>query len=109
MAVAALALQLALSFGHDHFFVACSSHCGTAVASTIAKVNKISAEEPADSNGDYCAACASIQLADNTLPQTPYQLPSSFVGQTIEHAGYVAVPVSSSRHTLFQSRPPPLR
>lgn len=66
LAITALALQLALSFGHVHFFEACSSHCGTAVTGTIAKANKVPAQEPADSNNEYCAVCASIQLADST-------------------------------------------
>jgi hypothetical protein len=78
LAITALALQLALSFGHVHFFEACSSHCGTAVTGTIAKANKVPAQEPADSNNEYCAVCASIQLADGTHPQAPYHLPSSF-------------------------------
>jgi hypothetical protein len=107
LALTALTLQPALSFGHVHFFGVCNSHCGTAVTGTIAKVSKIPAQEPADSNNGYCAVCASIQLADNSLPQAPYRLSSSFVDQTIEHAGYVAVLVSTSRRTLFQSRAPP--
>ena len=55
LALTALALQLALAFGHVHFFGACSSYCVTAVSVTIAKVSKIPAQEPADSNNGYCA------------------------------------------------------
>ena len=108
LALTALAFQLALSSGHVHFFGACSSHCGTAGTVTIAKVSKIPAREPADSNNGYCAVCASIQLADATHPQAPYHLPSSFVNRTIERAGDVAGLISNSRRTPFQSRAPPL-
>ena len=108
LALTALALQLALSFGHVHFFGACSSHCGTAVTVTIAKASKIPAQEPADSNNEYCAVCASIQLADATHPQARYHLPSTFLNRTIKHAGDVAGLISTSRRTPFQSRAPPL-
>ena len=108
LALTALALQLGLSFGHMHIFGACNSRCGTAVTGPIAKVSKIPVQAPADANNEYCVVCASIQLADSTLPQAPYQLPSAFVERTIEHGGYVGALITTSRRILFQSRAPPL-
>jgi hypothetical protein len=108
LALTALALQLGLSFGHVHIFGAYNSRYGTAVADTIAKVSKIPAQAPADTNNEYCVVCASIQLADNIIPQAPYQLPSAFVERTIEHGDYVGVLITTSRRILFQSRAPPL-
>jgi hypothetical protein len=108
LALTALVLHLALSFGHVHFFGRCSSHCGTTVTEGIAGVSKIPAQEPTDSKSEYCAVCASIQLAYGSLPQPSFQLPSFFLNRTIKPAGYVAVLISTPRGTLFQSRAPPL-
>jgi hypothetical protein len=108
LALTALALQLALSFGHVHFLERCSSHCGSTVISAIAKVSKIPSPEPVDSKHEYCAVCASIQLADGSLPLPLFQSPSFSLNQTIEHPNYVAALISTSRRSLFQSRAPPL-
>ena len=97
LALTALALQLALSFGHAHLFQANSYHSNAAVTGTIAKFGKIPAQEPADSNGEYSGVCAFIQFADGSLAQALFQLPHSFVDRTTGYAGYVAVLISTCR------------
>jgi hypothetical protein len=91
LALTALTLQLALSFGHVHFSGRCNSPCGTMVTGGIAKLSKIPGEEPTDSKSEYCAVCASIQLAHGSLPQPLFHLPSFFLNRTIEPAAYVAI------------------
>src|SRR5215813_8365650 len=110
-ALMALTLQLALSFGHVHFNGAANSHCGTAITGTIAnvaQVSKIPPPVPADSTGEYCTICASIQLADGCLAQALFQLPSFILDRTTEPAGYDSILISTPRRILFQSRAPPL-
>jgi hypothetical protein len=107
LALAALALQLTLSSAHVHLTILHGAAYGTAITGATVKTHKLPTPEPADSS-DYCAVCASIQLAASTLlPQNP-ELPKLFEFRTIQLAGDVALPILGPRRTAFQSRAPPL-
>jgi hypothetical protein len=107
LALTALALQLMLSSAHVHLTILHSAEYRTAITGTTVKTYKLPTPEPADSS-DYCAVCASIQLAASTvLPQVP-QLPKHFEFGTIQVGGNVALAIVSPRRTAFQSRAPPL-
>ena len=108
LALAALALQLVLSFAHVHLSGVYGLHLGTAVSAASATIDKLPTPEPANSASDYCVICASIQLAASSLLPKALQLPSSFVVRTIEHVSQVALAISVTRQILFQPRAPPL-
>jgi hypothetical protein len=106
-ALAALALQLVLSFAHVHLSGVYGLHLGTAVSAASATIDNLLTPEPADSASDYCVICASLQLAASSLLPKALQ-PRSFVVRTIEHVSQVALAISVTRRILFQSRAPPL-
>jgi len=108
LGLAALALQLVLSFGHVHLDGVHRVHDGTALAGSSAQTPQLPAQQPANDGDDYCAVCATIYLAANSfLPQAP-QLPVPFVSRPIEHFYRLAVDFIAPRRASFQSRAPPL-
>jgi len=110
LALAALALQIALSFGHVHLdglvspaYAAATSHNAVVAQSS----QQVPAQNPSDDDDGYCAICASIFLVSSSFVSEPPQLPVPDAFQRIE-------PSFSSAHGLilplrfaFQSRAPP--
>src|SRR5579863_7814626 len=112
LALAALALQLALSFGHVHLDGVHSASALFAIAGPAGAAapgsQSLPAQHPGDGSDEYCAICATLYLAANSfLPQAP-QLPVPFVCQTIKHVDRAAVASVWPRRTPFQPRAPPL-
>ncbi len=109
LALAALALQLVMSFGHVHLDGVHHTYPTLALSRSGAQASQLPAPQPGnDADDDYCAICATIFLAANSfLPPTP-QLPVPSVSQTIERFDRVPVVFIASRRALFQSRAPPL-
>ncbi|MGO9682867.1 MAG: DUF2946 domain-containing protein [Beijerinckiaceae bacterium] len=109
LALAALALQLVLSFGHVHLDGVHHTYPAFAVSGWEAQASQPPAPHPGtDGDDDYCAICATIFLAANSfLPPAP-QLPVPFVSRPIEHFARVAVDFIVPRRAQFQSRAPPL-
>jgi hypothetical protein len=108
LALAALALQLVLSFGHVHLDGVRRAAPAPTVAGASVHTLQIPAHEPGDDGDDYCAICASIYLAANSfVPQAP-QLPVPFASQAIEHFDRDAIVFITPRRAPFQSRAPPL-
>ncbi len=108
LALAALALQLVLTFGHVHLD-GVHRLPPAALAGAAAQVSQ-SAPVPhpgADADG-YCAICATIYLAATTFLPQPPQLPPPFVARSIAHFDQGAIGFIAPRRTLFQSRAPPL-
>ena len=106
LALAALVLQILLSFGHVHLHGAARG----ATTHSIALVDRNSqrpAPIPADTD-DYCAICASIFLASSAFAPAPPQLlvPADF--QRIEHCFKAASSCMESLRLAFRSRAPPL-
>jgi len=107
LALFALTLQLALSFGHVHFDRFASGLVTAADAKAPAS-QPSPQQHPASDADDYCAICATIHLASSSfLPDAP-QLPVPLVSQPIEHFDYVAFVFIAPQRTAFQSRAPPL-
>ena len=109
LALAALALQLVLSFGHVHLDGVHRAHPALALSGLAAQASQLPAPHPGnDADDDYCAICATIYLAANSfLPPAP-QLPVPSVSQTVERFDRVPVVFIASRRAPFQSRAPPL-
>jgi len=104
LALAALALQLAVSFGHVH---AHGVHRGEAVGA-VSRVQAPPAAPSLPDDDDYCAICASIYLTTNSfVPHAP-QLPAPPASSTVVPAERTAAVCIASRRAPFQSRAPPL-
>jgi DUF2946 family protein len=109
LGLAAMALQLVLSFGHVHLdkFAPGSTHA--AIAGTKAPASPPSpAQHPENDGDDHCAICAVIHLASSSfLPAAP-RLLVPFASQTIEHSSQAVFIFVAAQRTAFQSRAPPL-
>ena len=105
LALAALALQIVVSFGHVHLDRV--ARASVAVAGAPGSPG-LPDQQPGNEADDYCAICATIYLAANSfVPQAP-QLVVPFAAQTIEHVDRVAAVFIVPRRAPFQSRAPPL-
>ena len=106
LALFALAVQIALSFGHIHLG---NVQHASAIASTGGQPSgSTPTQHPVGDADDYCAICATIHLATtSSLPQAP-QLLLPFAVRRIEHSNCVAATFFSARRAPFQSRAPPL-
>jgi hypothetical protein len=106
LAIAAMALQLVLSFGHVHVQgIGHNSPTVTASAQDGAATPDPTQNKP-DSD-DYCAICASISLLSGSVVAVPPQLPLPVLFYTIEQADRVVIGIIAPRRALFQSRAPP--
>jgi hypothetical protein len=121
LALFALAVQFALSFGHFHATAAQAApamqagltqadlaYIGTAAATEAAKKQQPSTPDTDQQPADACAICAVIALANNLLFAAP---PLLLLPQAVEllylstDAEFVHL---SSVHPAFQSRAPPI-
>ena len=109
LALAALVLQIVLTFGHVHLH-GVAQNAPAAITHPAALANKNSqtpAPIPID-NDDYCAICASILLASSAFAATPPQLLVPVNFQRVEHLFNVARPLTEPPRLAFRSRAPPV-
>jgi hypothetical protein len=108
LALFALALQIALSFGHVH--PGDFRHAGSALAAAAGTSSAPSApaHHPVNDADDYCAVCATIHLAATSLLPQTLPLPVPFAARAVEHVNYTAATFFPTRRAPFQSRAPPL-
>jgi hypothetical protein len=112
LALLALAIQFALSFGHFHGIA--TAQAATAVQSIAAAPDTASRQPPASGHdsdqhpNDGCAICAVIALANATLSATP---PLLLLPQAVEFFYRVTeaefVHLNPAR-VVFQPRAPPI-
>ena len=107
VALAALALQLVVSFGHVHLDGIGGTGHGPAVTGLSTHVSRLPASQPGHDGDDYCPICASIYLVSSSFVPQPPPLPVPFASHAIEHFDRVAVVFIVPRRTPFQSRAPP--
>jgi hypothetical protein len=108
LALAALGLQIVVSFGHVHLDRVVRAAPATAASKSILPPSRQApAQNPVDDADGYCAICASIYLVSATFIPQPPQLtvPRSF--ESIEHIFRAAVAGVEPRHVAFRSRAPP--
>ena len=114
LGLAALVLQIVLSFGHIHVG---NVHVGGAAwaSGAVAKVlhlkaaparQELPAQHPSDDD-DYCAICASIFLASTSLAAQPPQLPVPLGFERIALTFALEQGAIVSRPVFFRSRAPP--
>jgi DUF2946 family protein len=106
LAIAAMALQLVLSFGHVHVQgIGHNSPIVTASAQDGAATPDPTQNKP--DNDDYCAICASISLLSGSVVAVPPHLPLPVLSYAVEHADRVVSVIIAPRRAPFQSRAPP--
>jgi hypothetical protein len=106
LALMALALQFALTFGHVHLDKVYRPHMATAGASVQSQ--QLPQQNRGGDGDEYCAVCATIYLAANSFVSHAPLLPAPPVSQAIRHIHRVTAIAVVPRRTPFQSRAPPL-
>jgi Protein of unknown function (DUF2946) len=109
LALAAMALQLVLSFGHIHLKkLASDSVIPSATTSKAPSSQQNPTQHPANEADNFCAICATIHLTSSSfLPDAPL-LPVPHACRTIEHFSHFTFVFISPQRAAFQSRAPPL-
>jgi hypothetical protein len=108
LALAALALQTVVSFGHVHLDGVHSAYPAAVIAAFKSQTQPLPGPQPDGGDNDYCAVCAAIYLAANSFVPRPPPLPVRFVSRPIAHFDHAAIGFVAPQRTPFQSRAPPL-
>jgi len=108
LALIALTLQIALTFGHVHLRgLAGTSHAAIAAQVKLAHTPPQAPAQNPGADDDYCAICASIFLASSAFASTPPQLFVPANCQRVEHSFNAASFVAEPPRLAFRSRAPP--
>jgi hypothetical protein len=112
LALGALLLQIAVSFGHvdlDGFVGSAHFTLTGPHNSVVAGTAKTSQPGPVQNNGDdgYCPICASIFLVSTSVASEPPQLPVPDGFQRIRHSVSIARGTTIPLRVAFRSRAPP--
>lgn len=109
LALAAMALQLVLSFGHIHpedFFAAATRPATLTAASGVAP-HTPAKPAPGNTAHDDCAICATMQMAAALLLPNPVLLPPPADFGVPTAIASLALVLTAPPHLLFQTRAPP--
>jgi hypothetical protein len=108
LALFALALQIALSFGHIHREdIYGPARATSATATGAVADNSAPSDRSSKHSDDYCAICATMSLLGSSFVATAPQLPLPVVSHFIDHVDRVAAIFVPTRRASFQSRAPP--
>jgi|ERR1700761_6131040 len=111
LALAALLLQIAISFGHvDLDGAVVGDHIALGAAHKIVVAAKTSHSAPAQNTDDdgYCPICASIFMVSTSFVSTPPALPEPDGFYRIRHSVTVSHGISPPLRLAFRSRAPPV-
>jgi len=108
LALLALALQIALAFGHIHLRDVAGAS-GAAFSQARATIG----DQTGDRNtgratDDYCLICASISLAGTLVPPSQDALARPLDSSKTSHRHFRSTSYSHFEHALFHARAPPL-
>jgi hypothetical protein len=109
LALAALVLQIVLTFGHVHLH-GVAQNALAAITHPVALANKNSqtpAPIPIDNDAD-CAVCASIFLASSAFAPAPPQFPVPAKFRRVEHSFHTDRLFADPPRLAFRSRAPPV-
>jgi len=112
LALFALALQLALTFGHVHLDRAAPISAdrfavATADASNAAQVKPTDPTDRHDRADDHCAICTLIHLAGTVVLAAPPSLPLPDISVRVPSEPPLAFDFPSPHRALFAARAPP--
>jgi len=109
-ALVALAINLALSFGHVHAIDGKSHDSGLLIAALAHSGADQDQDRRDDGHLDYlCPICAATAALANAMAPPPPVVPVSyFAVATIDHAIEPAIAVVEPQRAAFQSRGPPI-
>jgi Protein of unknown function (DUF2946) len=110
LALFALAIQFAVSFGHVHLAGIARTDPARVASATVGHFSQsLRAAQPgAGGDDDYCPICASVYLTANSfLPAAPV-LPVPSACAAVEHFNLGVRLFVVPRRLAFQSRAPPL-
>jgi hypothetical protein len=108
LALVALAIQFAVSFGHVHLEgVRRVDIAAAAVGRSTHTAQSLPSPQGGDKD-DYCAICASIYLAANSFGPPPPLLPVPLASTAVAHFDRGAFALVAPHRLAFQSRAPPL-
>jgi hypothetical protein len=109
-ALAALVLQLVLSFAHVHLEGGTATAPGLALAASPVSdtANPPSNDEPKGHADDFCAICALIQLAGTMTPATAPVLELAIVFSPVPFAASTDRDLAAVSPLSFRARGPPL-
>jgi hypothetical protein len=110
-ALIALAINLALSFGHVHAIDGKNPGYAGALVAAVASPGGDDHRpgQPGDDHADYlCPICLASAAMASALAPTPPAVPVEFIVGTIDHAIELAVILVEPQHPAFQSRGPPI-
>jgi hypothetical protein len=107
LALAALAIQLCLSFAHVHLIGFQQTQSQLVSSVDASDADDTDSKSPLAAHDPICVVCALTQLvAHSDLPLPPaLELPQSF--NSIDHATFVATARSAPPNLLFNARAPP--
>lgn len=106
LALLALAIQFALSFGHFHGEIArAAPTMQAALADTAVQP---SSDHDGDQHGTDCAICAVLSLANNFLSATPPLLELPQAAALLQLTPRAEFAHLGPVHTAFRSRAPPV-
>ena len=109
LALAAMALQLVLSFGHIHLKkLESDSVIPNVTTSKAPSSQQNPTQHPTNETDDFCAICATIHLTSSSLLPNAQLFPIPLASRTIEHFGHFTFVFVSRQRAPFQSRAPPI-
>ncbi len=108
LALVALAIQFAVSFGHVHLDGVRRIDAAAAIAARPTHTAQSLPSPPPGDKDEYCAICASIYLAAGSFVPPPPLLPVPLASITIAHFDRAAFVLVAPQRLAFQSRAPPL-
>jgi hypothetical protein len=109
LALIALAINIALSFGHVHAIGGHRSERDLIVASIPSSDSRQTPDHSDDGKADdLCPICMAAAAMGTALASTPPALPVEFADAAIDHAIEHAVAIPPTRRAAFQSRGPPI-
>jgi hypothetical protein len=109
LALIALAVNVALSFGHVHAIGGHRSERGLIVAAVASPDSQQTPYHSDDDKADIlCPICTAAAAIGTALAATPPALPLEFADVTINHAIQHVVAAPRAPSAAFQSRGPPI-
>jgi hypothetical protein len=111
LALVALAINLALSFGHVHTVAGQHSDAGLISLITAAPTGNSDHSHDGDRQGhpdDLCPICMARAAMNNAVAPTPPALPVQFASVSIERSSVLTAALVEPRRHAFNSRGPPV-